>query len=301
MANPDVASITANQFVQFGSEIFRKMVVAWRLREDGVQVRLNVNKPQTLTKLSAVGGPRPYAAGDNISGNGVKYTDRILTAYQSKWDMDFDPEEFRNTYLADLGTNNAFYADAMDQVSKEYLAALLTTTIYSGVRNGSGTAAADICNGFGTIIAAEITATNLTPIATGALTTANAVTKVEQLVEDAAFPLWLRNEGFIIYCSYATFDKYKTHYRTLNGFGFNAQPNGDYKLDNKMGILRPVVWMNTSGRLIATKANNLVVGTELEGITIAATARRNIIEVRPMMTLGTQIQDLAALVVNDQA
>jgi len=301
MANPDVSAI-ASSFVEFGGDIFSKKVVNWKLRELGIQVRTNVNAPQPLTKLSAVGGPRPYATGDNTSGNGVKYTDRVLTAYQSKWDHDFDPEEFRNTYLATMALEGVGFAQAAnEQIAKEYLAAIMNDVLLLGVRNGAGTTAAAIADGWGTIIAAEITATNITPVATGALTTANAVTKVEEMV--AAFPTWMREyeTPIIMYCSYATMDKYVAHYRTLNGFKLDTSVKGDYALDGKNAILRPASFMKTSGRIIATVQNNLVFGTNIEQIQVAASVRRNVIESRPMMPVGCQIQDLDALVVNDQA
>lgn len=299
MASPDLA-ITTNAFLEFGGQIFGKNVLDWSLRAQGIQVRVNVNKPQALTRLSTTGTPRPYAAADHTSGNAPKFTDRILTAYQSKWDYDFDPEEFRNTYLAS-GTANPYYQEALNQVAKEYLDYLQRSTLYAGVRNGAGTAPADICDGWGTIIAAEIVGGGIVPITTGALANTDAVTKVDAFVGDSAFPIWMREKGFILYCSYATFDKYVQHYRTLNGFGLRQLDNNDYRLDNKNGILRPVAWMGTSARLIATVANNLVFGTDMEQIAVAASTRRNIIEVRNMMPAGCEIQDLDAIAVNDQA
>lgn len=299
MANPDVSAL-ASSFVEFGGQIFGKKVLGWDLRNYGIQVRTNVKAPQALTKLSAVGGPRPYSAADHTSGNGVKFTDRVLTAYQSKWDSDFDPEEFRNTYLANAREGQApFYEEAMGQLSKEYLAKIYSDVLYSGVRNGAGTAVADIADGWGTIIAAEITATTVTPVATGASTTANAVTKMEQLAQAA--PLWMQEGGFVIYCSYASLWKYTAHYRTLNGFQLQKATTGDYPLDNMKAVIRPVAFMGTSARLIATVPNNLVIGTDIEQIQIASSVRRNIIETRPMMPIGCQIQDLDAIVVNDQA
>lgn len=297
MANPDLSAI-ATSFVERGGPIFAKRVLNWQLRKQGVQVRTNVKTPQALTKLSAVGGPRPYRAVDDIAGNGVKFTDRTLTVYNSKWDYDFDPEEFRNTYLAN-DPQVPFAQAAAEQLAKEYLAGIQTSTLYLGVRNAAGTGAVDICDGWGTIIAAAIVATTLTAIATGVITNANAVTKFEQVA--AALPTWMRENGFIIYCSYANFDNYRQHYRATYGFSFEKSVEGDYKLDNINGIIRPVGWMNSSARLIATVENNLVFGTDIENVQVAASVRRNIIEARPMMAAGTQIQDLAAIFVNDQA
>lgn len=296
MAAPDLSAITTS-FVEFGGSVFGKQVLAWKLREQGIQVRTNVNKPQVLTKLSAVGAPRPYRSQDDLT-DGSKFTDRTLTAYQSKWDFDFDPEEFRNTYLAS-SSDAPYYQQALDQVATQYLDYLLRQTVYAGIRNASGTTPADICNGWGKIIADEITATNLTPIATGAITDANGVDKFETLV--AGVPTWMRENGFTIYCSYAKFDNFRKNYRSTYNFQFDKNTEGSYKMDNLNVEIKPVSWMGTSGRLIATLPNNLVFGTDLEQVEVAATQRRNIIEVRNMMPVGVQIQDLEAIFVNDVA
>jgi hypothetical protein len=297
MASPDLSTLTSS-FLELGGPIFGKEVLAWNLRAQGVQVRTNVNKPQAMTKLSAVGGPRPYRSADDTSGNGSKFTDRVLTAYQSKWDYDFDPEEARNTYLADAPEAN-FAEYSNQQVAKEYLDQIIRNTLWSGVRDAAGTDAADICDGWGTIIAALIAATTITPIATGAMTNSNAVELFEQMVEESA--MIMRERATIIYCSYQSFDKYTKNYRAINGVQLQRSLTGEYPLDNKMAVIRPVSWLGTSGRLVHTVANNLVFGTDLEQVQVAATQRRNIIEVRNMMPAGCQIQDLDVLSVNDQS
>lgn len=301
MANPDLSAITT-AFVEMGGPVFGKRVLEWRIRSQGIQVRTNVTKPQVLTKLSAVGGPRPYRSQDDTSGNGVKYTDRTLTVYNSKWDHDFDPEEYRNTYLGDGVHDMSFAQAATNQLAKEYLDSIIKNTLWLGVYNASGSTPAAICTGWGTLIAAEITATNLTPITTGATTDSNAVANAEAMVEGA--PAFLRDsvEPLILYVPFHIFDSYTKNYRTLNGFGFAQSVTGDYKMDNKNVIIRPVAWIpNTSERMVLTVASNLVFGTDIESVQVAASMRRNIIESRPMMAAGCQIQDLDVLVVNDQA
>lgn len=280
-----------------GADVFRKNVLSWKLREQGIQVRTNVNAPQALAKLSAVGNPRPYATADAF-GTGPDFSDRTLTAYQTKWDYEFDPENFRNTYLATL-PDMPFEQAAIDQVSKTYLDTILRLSLYLGVRNGAGTAAVDICDGWGTIIAAEITATNLTPITTGAITTANAVTQVELVADGVA--TWMKEMGFLIYCSYDIFQKFCAHYRTLNGFQYQRDVTGDYRIDGRNAFLRPVAWMGTSQRLIATLPNNLVFGTDLERVATHPTPHLNILQIRHMMPAGCQIADLEALYVNNVA
>ncbi len=280
-----------------GAEVYKKNLLKWRLRELGVQVRPNVKTPQALAKFSTDGGPQPYRAQDDF--NGVTVEDRTLTAYAAKYDQEIDGVELYNTYMAEL-PEAPFEQWAVEQGGAAFLDALMTSTIYSGVRNGAGTAAADICDGFGTIIAAEITATNLTPVVTGAVTAANAVTQVE-IVNDAR-PIWMKErEDSIVIVSYDVFEKYRKHYRTLNGFGFKRDERGQYTLDGTTTIMKPASFMGSSQRIICTLAGNLVFGTDMESLKNYPTPHLNLLQNRILMTAGCQIKDLAALIVNDQA
>jgi len=296
---PDLSALSTS-FLKFGGQIFMKGVNDFDFKGQGIQVFKNVKAPMPLTKLSATGNIRPYREQDDAGSNGVVYSDRLLTVYNSKWDMDVDPEKYRNTYLAD-GTDNPFYKYVLEQVAKEYMSQINDNVAYLGVYNASGSTAAAVATGWGTLIADLITATTITPVVTGAITTANAVTKVELVAKDSAVKPWMRKKGLIVYCSYATFDKYTAHYRTLNGFQYKANNNNEYVLDGINAKLMPVSWMGTSSRLICTVANNLCAGTDGESVKIASSVRRNIIELRPMMPIGFQIADLDCLVVNDQA
>ena len=292
---PDLSAISTS-LVKFGGSILSKQVN--KFAPKGVLVYKNVKMPIPLAKISAQGGPRPYRAQDDTSGNGAAITDRVLTVYQSKWDYDVDYEKSRNTYLADL-PNQSFGEYVASQIAKEYMAAINNSTAYLGVYNASGSNAAAIATGWGTLIADLITATTITPVTTGAITSTNAVDKVETVAEAA--PSWMKELGFRIHCSFATLEKYKKDYRTKYGFTFQPDAQGEYKLDGMNAILTPQSFMNSSARLIATPDNNLVVGTDGDSIQMPNSIRRNIVEVRAMMPIGFQIADLDSLIVNDQA
>lgn len=301
MAVPDVSAITTS-FVQFGGEVLRNQVNALEIASDPFfRFMRNVSKPTVLPKVSFTGNPRPYRAADDTSGNGPSFGDRVLTVYQSKWDFDLDFEEFRNTYLAEADLQNAkpFYQVMLDQGAKEYLASINDNVAWLGDYNASGSTAASIANGWGTIIADEITATNLTPVVTGAVS-AGAIDAVEAMV--SALPAWLRNmPGVTLLCSYQTFDYYRADYRTNHGYTFQPRAVNEYYIDNTNIRIRPVSFMGTSGRLVVTAPKNLAFGMDGNGLGMPATARRNIIEVRALAPVGFQIADLAAIYVNDQA
>ena len=296
MATYTLTDIT-NGFVG-SAEVYKKKVLQWNIRKLGIQVRTNVNTPQALAKFDTDNGPQPYRKQDDF--NGATIEDRVLTAYQAKYDQELDPEDFRNEYLADL-PEMPFEEYAIDQGGKKFLDSLMTSTLWLGVRNASGTAAVDICDGWGTILAAAIAASDVTEVAGAAVTSSNAVTQVE-LVADAV-PAWMKEseEGFIVMCSYGTLEKYRKHYRTLNAFGFNKNEQGQYKLDGINAVLMPCAFMGTSQRIIATMRNNFVLGTDTEQLRTYPTRHLNLLRNRILFPVGCQIKDLAALQCNDQA
>ena len=295
MATYDLSALT-NAFVG-GAEVFGKEVLDWDIRELGIQVRTNVNTPQAMAKFEADGAPQPYRSQDDF--NGMTVTDRVLTAYQSKYDQELDPEDFRNEYLATL-PEMPFEAFSVEQAGKQFLDSLYSDTLWSGVRNGAGTAAADICDGWGTIIAAEILAGNLTNVvATNAITAANAVTEIEKVTNGVTAKM--KKKGFNVYVSYTVFQHYRTHYRATYGFQFNPNQEGYYMIDGTKAKLIPCAFMGTSGRVVATYAGNLVFGTDLDRLSMYPTPHLNLLRNRILFPAGCQIRDLDVLFVNDQA
>ena len=291
---PDVSTLST-AFGVWGGRILRKHVNTLEIGM-GVTMYKGVKTPQFMTKLSAVGNPVPYSAGDSTGTAAAKFTDRTLTVRQSKWDFDIDPEIYRQKYL-NTDASVPFYQYILDQVGTEYMAAINDNVLFKGIYNASGTTASAIANGWVTILAAEVTATNLTAKVIGAITGSNAVTKVETFA--SAQPTWWRKQGFVIKCSYATFDAYKTNYRSINAFGFQPRVDNKYYLDGFSNVvLEPVSWITNDG-LLGVVFNALAFGTDGDQIQVSASMRRNIIEVRLMMPVGLEIEDLDCVSVSD--
>lgn len=296
---PDLSAISTS-FNEFGGKIFRKNVTQWNLANQGIIVFKNVNTPIVLPRASATSGVRPYRSQDDTNA-AVTVDDRMLTVYQSKWDYDIDIETKRNTYLAKWNPGMAQFAPWINQVvAEEYLASLNDNTTYLGVRNGAGTTAAAVADGWGTIIANEITATKITPVTTTAITTA-ALAGSEIPKVTAATPIWMKEKGYRVFCSYTVFKLYADYYASTYGFQFNPDATGRYRLNNVNAFLQATSWMGTSQRLIATIDDNLAIGTDGDRIQVASSIRRNVVEARSMMPIGYQIADLDAMVVNSNA
>lgn len=294
MTSP-VLSALSTAFIAGGS-VFGKAVLDWDIKGAGIEVRTNVKGPQALVKLTMGDTPRPYRSDDDFSA--ATFTDRVLTAYQSKYDFNYDAENERNTYLAELP--EAPFSDwAVQQAAKQYLDAIVTNTLWLGVRNSSGSTAVGICNGWGTIIAAEITATNLTPVTTATLTSSNTIAAVQSVV--ANLPIWAKKKGGKVLVSFSTFELYAANYATLFGFQFMPNQFNKYRVNNTNFELVACDFMGTSSRIVATMDSNLVYGTDAEAISIYSTPHLNLLQNRMMKTAGCQIKDLAALSVNNLA
>lgn len=296
---PDVSAITTT-FVKYGGDVIKKAVNKLSVASDPFfKFYRNVTAPLPLPKFGAAGEPRPYRADNDTTNNDIDITDRVLSVYASKWDIDFDYEKFHNTYLASLDERP--YENVMlEQLADEYWGQLNDYVIWAGNLDAAGSDVEDICDGWGQHILDDIAgAAAITVIATGAVDGSNSVTKHEQML--ASIPAWARESGKVeALMSYTQFDYYKTHYRDTFGYTYQPRNDGFFYLDNTNIRIRPISMLGTNNRITYTVAGNLCWGVKGDNIKVYASQRRNIIEVRPMIHIGTQIADLAKIWVNDQ-
>lgn len=167
-----------------------------------------------------------------------------------------------------------------------------------------------LAEGFGTIIAKEITANNLKNVTvTGAITVANALQKIDGDMWDA-IPDEVKDAGVKIYMSKATYAKRVKALRALKdaGSSFSDSEYEDSKreiLDSEgKGVIVPVSWMRGSGRVIFTIDDNLVMGTnQLPGESPFGNFVKGLQHYRTIMKLILcfQICDLRYIYVNDIA
>lgn len=132
-----------------------------------------------------------------------------------------------------------------------------------------------VCKGFEAEIKAGITASEISPVATGAIdaTAGKAIAAFKKLFRAWSAPY--RNNGIIISCSYTDMDfliddladKYKNIRDDYSSNGFIYLPE-----TNKKCIVKPATWLGTSRRLISgpvfmdggnPKQMNLYMGTDL--------------------------------------
>lgn len=158
--------------------------------------------------------------------------------------------------------------------------------------------------GFGAQIASLITAGSVTPIVTGAITgSSDAYLLFKEMWR--SLPIPVRNQGGIIYCSYADYD--------LLTDSYESQVTKYTEIDMLTGItylattqrkceIKPCTWMTGSRRLIATRKENLIIGTdEISDLNDIATEEHvYTLDVAMSGVLGVVVRDPWMLRVSDQ-
>lgn len=127
---------------------------------------------------------------------------------------------------------------------------------YAAPTPGTAGAAADSMNGLLTIIANEITATNLTAITTGAIASTDAVSKIETFA-DGIDTKWT-DKGGIIFCSKTVERYYKKDYRDTFGLTNDKDAKNNTKLDHYNINLVGLEGFGSSQRLVYVAPNNLL-------------------------------------------
>jgi hypothetical protein len=146
-----------------------------------------VKGKKLLTQMTVGALVKRYSSTFAPTSNAINFIPRNLEVSPAKVDLKFIPLEFRDTYL---GMELKVGSDAMDLPFEGYILNDLLSKIaqeqeYAIWRAAkAGTPASTdlliaLFDGIREVIKAEITATNLTPVATGAITNTNAVASVE--------------------------------------------------------------------------------------------------------------------------
>jgi hypothetical protein len=305
MATPDTSALAAYAG-KYEKKLFTTLRNALDIFKD-ITVLVGIKNTLKLTKLTVIDGVRAYREAFDAADGDLAYSGRDLSVELLKRDIMINPLKYRSTWMSEVmkdGVNpdDIPFAGFVNTAVAEKVAQEVNDGAYLAVK-GAGTSVLTSFDGLGTLIAAAIVATTLTPIATGAISNTNAVAKVELMMK--AMPTVYRRAGFNLYMSYDVFDKYNEDYREKYGKNFEINTDGYFYIDNtarKVKIV-PASWMGTSQRIIASPKENLLAGVDALGDQdkIHTDVELEIVKWRMLFAIGFQIRDLNAIRVNDQA
>lgn len=299
----------------------------FRKNDDGImsQLMLGMNIDDRITVLDGVKDQQPLihsVTGDLVqpggdptsfdtTANAFDMQPRILQVRPWKIDLTFYPQLMERQWLGYLKSNGSdpteipFAQYFFSEITKKANENIRVSALFEGTYNASGTTPADIFDGFNHIIADEITATNITPVATGVVSSSTIIDDVEE-VYDNLHEAAKGVEGQVL-VSPTLFDWYVRLYRSTYGGNNNYEgmQKGEVLIDGTMYTLKREPGLAGSQRIIATTKENLVYGVDVSGEenNIRVEQNRRAVEVMVDAKAGAQLRDIStrALSVNDQA
>lgn len=243
------------------------------------------------------------------TANALKFGARTLKARAIKVDLLLIPQVLEKTWLGKLKSTKdpvdmPFEAFIMSYINSKIKENLRLQAIYRGVYNAAGTTPITTMDGFLKLIADEITATNIAPIVTGAITSANVVDKLEATYDGLGEAY--KGVPTVMKVNPQIFDWYNRKYRA--DFGSNQ----DYKgmktmrrpLDGTLCELVREPGLGTSQRVIASPAENFTYGVDTaNGYTMDVQKFDRSLKILIDLKAGVNFKEIhaRALAVNDQA
>lgn len=259
---------------------------------------------------------RKWAKTFDATTDAATFRPRTLSTVLNKADISVYPQDYEASYMGMLrqkGQNPAdwpFSAYLLDQFIQS-IQSQMEVALWSGAVPGSP-AADDALqltfDGVLEIIKDEITATTITPVATGALTLANIIQKLRDMWATVA-PAY-KLAGVDIYMSYANYDLLRTAikdtykidvaYVDINGSNYQGIR---FELGGGNTRVIPVIGMGSSNRVIMMPSNNIALGIDSPS-DVMFNAESEVRELRFWMDfrMGAQLMMVkpGVVVVNDQ-
>lgn len=290
---------------------------------------------KTRDKLTVIQADRIYTAGHAVStgtlqayqsaftpNNQVTVNSYDIKLKDCKVDIEITPANIDHLLdkwapqLRQFGDDliaNEFIRKMYEEIIlPQYMEDLEYQVVYNGVAvapipGTAGTPAAAV-NGFGKIIADAITATTLTPIATGTFSSANVYDKIVAFTR--ALPQVYRGIPGEIYCSRGLFELYYDALLAKNQYTQNTMTVGDgnsvlIPTTNKTLTVLPSMY--GSNRLIfdgSRGKDNLVMLVQTGKDIIPALhweSRQRVLSAWADFSMAFGIEDFTTLFVNDQA
>jgi hypothetical protein len=248
----------------FWDEVFYNAMMAERFRPvDGV----TDEKPIMHSEIDFEILPGHDKTVTNYQTGAIAFGGQLLKTRECKVDLLIYPSQLHRTWLGKYKQKGSdpfdlpLEAYIMNAIAEKAQEKLYLNAAYAGVYNAAGTTTAAVTNGFLKLIADLITATTITPVTTGTITSTNVITAIEAVCGEIeakyrTVPNWE------IKVSDSVFNLYWKKRRDLYP-SLIAPYTGNTGLINELPVegynvtLKREVGMGASQRMIATPHDNM--------------------------------------------
>lgn len=214
----------------------------------------------TLTELTVADLVRRYSSTFAPLANALDFTPRTLRVQKAKVDLEIIPADFESNYLGmfrkkgqdfkDLPFEGFIMDKIMAKIQSEQEAAIWKAAA-AGLPSSSDKLIA-LFDGVREVIKDEVTATNLTPVATGALTSTNCVAAAENV--HAALGDAYQDETVDIFMNTKDKIKFVQDYRERYG-KYTKEADGSVTLETGNAIFHFSAYVPANCILVTPKEN----------------------------------------------
>lgn len=279
IAFTDAAAVQAFQR-EFSPDIFAQLYYGSRSASlfDTIE---NVKGQHILTEYRTLGAKSKRWVSTFNPLNIGKFSPRTLTVARAKKECTVCPQEFEASYLAQFRKKGQNAKDPLDfpfegfitDINTKELIAEKELAMWQAVSATTPASTDNLdqtFNGWLKIITDALAATEITAVATGTLTSANILAKIDQMWAAVA-PAYKTSADLVIAMSFANFDMYRLAYDAANRFATSMGPvlGTDYEgikyhLGGSRVNIVPFEGMGNSNRVIITPVDNFVIGIDAQ-------------------------------------
>jgi hypothetical protein len=245
---------------EVGGELMRKAILEGETAKI-IKVQPGVKGSQSINLLDSTLVVQDGSCGWNSSG-ATTYTQRDITVCQYKVNEALCPQDLNDYWLGQLLTPGSYNETVPFE---EQISILKTQQISQYIENQiwQASSATTCFSGFKELI--DNTAEVITVTGTSALTSSNALTQVDLLVESIPDDIVNRTD-LVVFMSHANYRKYLINYRTANYYHFNPEDSyQNFKTFHPATniLVHPVGGLNASNKLVLAPAGYMVLGVDL--------------------------------------
>lgn len=259
----------------------------------------------SISDLIKPANPNTFAP----TSNALAFGSRTLKVRGIKVDLQLVPQVLEKTWLGKMKNPSDPFDMPFEEFIMQYINSkikenLLLQAVYGGTYNSGGTTPVDTMDGFLKKIADEITATNISPVVTGAITSSNVITSLEAVYDSLGEAY--KNVPTELKVNTQIFDWYNRKYRTDYGANnnYDGMKKGRILLDGTNCEVVREPGLGTSQRTIATVKENMVMGVDsMGGYNVDIQKFDRTIKILVDFKAGVEFKEIHAngLAVNDQA